>query len=105
MHSGKLAEKATYVPKPRPGEIDLDEFRRYAAVLPANVMIIDVRTAAEAKAGILKTAKLIPFEEIKERLAEIPKDKLIITQCNTGVLAEMAYHTLKELGYTQCQVP
>jgi rhodanese-related sulfurtransferase len=49
---------------------------------------------------MLKTAKLIPAEEIKDRTAEIPKDKLIITHCSTGVRAEMAYHTLKELGYT-----
>lgn len=97
---GKLAATASYTPKPRPGEINLDEFKKYAAELPANVMIIDVRNPAEGKAGMLKTAKLIPLDEIKDHVAEIPKDKLIVTQCNTGVLAEMAYHTLKDLGYT-----
>ena len=98
--SGKLAAKATYVPKPRPGEINLDEFKKYAAQLPANVMIIDVRNTDEGNSGMLKTARLIPAEEIKDRTAEIPKDKLIITHCSTGVRAEMAYHALKELGYT-----
>jgi rhodanese-related sulfurtransferase len=98
--SGKLTAKATYIPKPRPGEIGLEEFKKYAADLPPNVMIIDARTAAEGKAGMLKTAKLIPAEEIKERLAEIPKDKLIVFYCNTGVIAEVAYNTLKDLGYT-----
>lgn len=98
--SGKLATKATYVPKPRPGEINLDEFKKYAAELPANVVIIDVRSDEEGKAGMLKTAKLIPTEEIKGRLAEIPKDKLVVLHCNTGVIAEVAYNTLKELGYT-----
>lgn len=98
--SGKLSAKATYVPKARPGEISLDEFKKYAAELPPNVMIIDARTATEGKAGMLKTAKLIPAEEIKERLAEIPKDKLIVFYCNTGVIAEVAYNTLKDLGYT-----
>jgi len=98
--SGKLATKASYVPKPRPGEINLDEFKKYAAELPANVMIIDVRNADEGNAGMLKTAKLIPAEEIKDRVAEIPKDKMIVTHCSTGVRAEMAYHALKELGYT-----
>ena len=63
-------------------------------------MIIDARTTSEGKAGILKTAKLIPVEEIKDRLSEIPKDKLIVFYCNTGVIAEVAYNTLKELGYT-----
>ncbi|NTV48692.1 MAG: sulfurtransferase [Geobacteraceae bacterium] len=100
VSSGKLAAKATYTPKPRPGEIDLAEFEKYAANLPANVMIIDVRNQDEGKAGMLKTAKLIPAEEFKERLAELPKDKLLITLCSTGVRAEMAYHALKELGYT-----
>ena len=32
-------------------------------------------------------------------MAEIPKDKQIITYCNTGMQAEMAYHKLKEKGY------
>ncbi|HIJ86218.1 MAG TPA: sulfurtransferase [Desulfuromonadales bacterium] len=98
--NGAPATKAVYVPKPRPGEINIDEFIKYAAELPANVMIIDVRNTDEGNSGMLKTAKLIPAEDIKNRLAEIPKDKLIVTQCTTGVRAEMAYHTLKELGYT-----
>jgi len=98
--TGKLSDKAVYVPKPRPGEINMDEFKKYAASLPANVMIIDVRNTDEANSGMLKTAKLIPSEEIKDRAAEIPKDKLIVTHCSTGIRAEMAYHALKELGYT-----
>lgn len=97
---GKLMSKATYVPKPRPGEISLVEFNKYVAELPPNVMILDVRTAAEAKAGMLKSARLIPVEEIKDHLAEIPKDKLIVLHCNTGVIAEVAYNTLKDLGYS-----
>lgn len=98
--SGKLAAKAAYTPKPRPGEIKLDEFKKYAVELPSNVVIIDVRNPDEVKAGMLKTAKNIPAEELKDRVAEIPRDKLVITQCSTGVRAEMAYHTLKELGFS-----
>jgi rhodanese-related sulfurtransferase len=70
------------------------------ADLPVNVMIIDVRTTGEAKSGMFKNAKLIPAEEISARLAEIPKDKFIVTLCSTGVRGEMAYHALKALGYT-----
>ena len=98
--SGKPAAQASYTPKPRPGEINLEEFKKYAAELPADVMIIDVRSTKESKAGMLKTAKLIPAEEIKERLAEIPKDKLTILHCNTGTIAEVVYNSLKELGYS-----
>jgi len=99
LAEGKLNTKASYTPKPRPGEIKVEEFKKYAAELPENVMIIDVRNADEAESGIIKNAKQIPVEEIKDRTPEIPRDKLIITQCATGVRAEMAYHTLKSLGY------
>jgi len=98
--SDKLATKASYTPKPRPGEINLDEFKKYAVETPANVMIIDVRNLNEGNAGMFKTAKLIPAEDLKDRVAEIPKDHQIITYCSTGVRAEMAYHTLREAGYT-----
>ena len=98
--SGKLITKATYTPKLRQGEMSVAEFKKYVAELPPNVMIIDARSAAEAKVGMLKTAKLIPVGEIRDRLGEIPKDKLIVFYCNTGVIAEVAYNTLKELGYT-----
>jgi rhodanese-related sulfurtransferase len=97
---GTLAARATYTPKPRPGELNIDVFKKYVGELPANVMIIDVRTANEAKSGMFKNAKLIPAEEIKEHVGEIPKDKLIVTLCSTGVRGEMAYHALKALGYT-----
>lgn len=98
--TGKLSDKASYTPKPRPGEVNVDEFQKYAAQLPANVMILDVRNADEVAGGMLKVATSIPSGEIKDRLAEIPKDKLIITHCSTGVRAEMAYNALKNLGYT-----
>ncbi len=98
--SGNLVTKAGYTPKLRPGEIKLEEFVKYASDLPANVVIIDVRTAKEGKAGMLKSARLIPAEEIKDRLAEIPRDKLVVLHCNTGTIAEVVYNSLKELGYS-----
>lgn len=100
LASGKLATRASYSPKPRPGEINPDEFKKYAALLPADVMIVDVRNSDEGKAGMLKSARLIPADEIRDRVSEIPKDKLVVTYCTTGVRAEMAYHALKELGFT-----
>lgn len=97
--TGRLAESIVYVPKPRPGEISVDEFKKIAANTPADTLILDVRNRDEGNAGMIKGAKLVPDEEILDRLAEIPKDKKIITHCSTGVRAEMAYHKLKEKGY------
>jgi rhodanese-related sulfurtransferase len=89
----------TYAPKPRPGEIAVEEFKKLAAATPAGVLILDVRNTDEAKTGMIPGAMLIPDEELAARLAEVPKGKRIITHCLTGVRAEMAYHKLKAAGF------
>jgi rhodanese-related sulfurtransferase len=91
--------KVAYAPKPRPGSIPADEFRKLAATTPADVLILDVRNQDEANAGMIKGAVLIPDEELQARMAELPKDKRIIAHCSTGIRAEMAYHKLKDAGY------
>lgn len=99
--TGKLATTATYTPQPRAGEVAVELFNKYAAELPADVMIIDVRNEDELKSGKLKNAINIPEEELREKMARIPKDKQIVTYCASGIRAEMAYHALKELGYSR----
>jgi rhodanese-related sulfurtransferase len=97
--TGKPAAGIVYVPRPRPGEIAIDEFKKIAASIPADALILDVRNRDEGNNGMIKGAKLVPDEEILDRLADIPKDKSIVAHCSTGVRAEMAYHKLKEKGY------
>ena len=99
VETGALATNIVYVPKPRPGEMAMDDFKKIAANTPADTLIVDVRNRDEGNAGMIKGAKLVPDEELLDRLAEIPKDKQIVTYCSTGVRAEMAYHKLKENGY------
>ena len=99
LDSGTLNTTIAYVPKPRPGEMPIEEFKKIAAAPPADVLILDVREQDEANFGMIKGAKLLPDEEILARLAELPKDKQIVTYCSTGVRAEMTYHKLKEKGY------
>ncbi len=99
LEKDRLKTEIAYVPKPRPGEIPVEEFKTIAETLPADKLILDVRDEDEAMQGMLKGAKNIPAQEITKRLEEIPKDKEIIIHCVTGVRAEMAYLTLKESGY------
>ena len=99
VESGTPAMNIVYVPKPRPGEIAIDDFRKIAASTPVDTLILDVRNRDEGNAGMINGAKLIPDEELLDRMSEVPKDKRIITHCSTGVRAEMAYHKLKEKGY------
>jgi rhodanese-related sulfurtransferase len=91
--------KVAYAPKPRPGAISADEFRKLATNTPPDVLILDVRNQDEANAGMIKGALLIPDEELAARMKELPKDKRIVAHCSTGIRAEMAYHRLKDAGY------
>jgi rhodanese-related sulfurtransferase len=101
VETGTLAAKATFVPRPRPGSISQDEFTRIAELAPATraAVILDVRNPDETKNGVIKGALLIPEPQLLARLAELPKDKLILCHCSSGIRAELAYHLLKEKGY------
>jgi rhodanese-related sulfurtransferase len=91
--------KVAYAPKPRPGSVTIDEFNKLARNTPADVLILDVRNQDEANTGMIKGAMLLPDEELLARMGEVPKNKLVIAHCTTGIRAEMAYHKLKDAGY------
>lgn len=97
--NNELAAAIVYAPKPRPGEIAVDSFKKIAGTLPSDKFILDVRDEDEAMQGMLKGAKNIPAQDISAKLSEIPKDREIVAHCSTGVRAEMAYHALKDAGY------
>jgi len=99
LERGKLTTTVSYVPKPRPGEISIEEFKALAEKGAPDKIILDVRDKDEAMNGMIKGAINIPAGEIKDRLKELPKDKEIITHCVTGLRAESAYEDLKEAGY------
>ena len=96
---GDLRFAISYVPKPRPGEVAIEDFKDYVEKGDPSVLILDVRDSDEAMHGILKGAMNIPVSQIGARAKELPKDKLIITHCMTGIRAESAYDQLKELGF------
>jgi rhodanese-related sulfurtransferase len=101
VESGKLAKKIVYVPKPRPGTFSVEEFVKLvkSPTMPDKYFILDVREPDEVQQGAFKFAKNIPLGELEGRLNEIPKDKVILVHCATGVRAEMAYNILKRAGF------
>ncbi len=94
-----VSTKIFYLPRPHPGEIVGDEFMNIVNNKPPDKLILDVRTGAETAGGMLPGAVNIPVDELSSRLAEVPKDKEIITHCRTGLRAEMAYNILRNAGY------
>jgi len=96
---GPAESKITYARKLMPGEVDIEAFKALIVKPTPDVMILDVRTAAEAADGLLPNAKNIPQEDLEKHIAELPKDKKIVAHCSTGIRAEMAYNVLKKAGY------
>jgi rhodanese-related sulfurtransferase len=99
LKTGSPETAISYVPKPRPGEIAIEEFKALAEKGAADKIILDVRDPDEVVNGMIRGAVNIPAGKITERAAELSKDREIITHCTTGIRAEMAYDDLKELGF------
>ncbi|HVY24285.1 MAG TPA: MBL fold metallo-hydrolase [Steroidobacteraceae bacterium] len=67
------------------------------------VHILDVRTKYETDEEItrIKDAQLVPINELRERLSEVPKDKPVMTICRSGKRSVLAFGILREAGWQQ----
>lgn len=68
--------------------------------LGADTLKIDVRTADEFALGHIPGFRNIPLDELREHLAELPKDKRIVLTCAVGLRGYLAYRILTQLGYS-----
>ena len=64
-----------------------------------NYTIVDVRTEEEYNEGHVKKAINIPYDTINKKTS-LDKDKTILVYCQSGKRSNIAYNTLKKLGYT-----
>lgn len=65
----------------------------------ADVMIVDVRQPIETESGSVPGAVLIPLTEFGRRLAELPRDRPILTICRSSHRSPIAARQLKKAGY------
>jgi rhodanese-related sulfurtransferase len=64
------------------------------------VFLIDVRTDWEYRRGHIPGAVNIPYDEIEERLDEIPVERDIVVYCRSSHRVKRAIEVLGEHGYT-----
>jgi rhodanese-related sulfurtransferase len=78
--------------------IDRDELR--ARLAREEVVLIDVRPAEEYASGHIPGAKSIPFDELEQRLQELPKDREVVAYCRGPfcAYAHEAVHRLNGAG-------
>ena len=65
-----------------------------------SVTVVDVRNRTEWDAGHLPGARHIPIGALAERLGEIPRDRPIVVQCQSGARSAIASSVLQRLGVT-----
>ncbi len=66
------------------------------------VMVLDVRPAAEFQAGHLPYARSMPLEELRKQLADLPRDKPVVAYCRGPfcLMAVEAVELLRKEGFT-----
>ena len=65
----------------------------------ANQLLLDVRTPAEVEAGTLAGARNIPLDDLRPRLAELPRDKELLVFCQQGLRGYLACRILSQNGF------
>jgi NADPH-dependent 2,4-dienoyl-CoA reductase/sulfur reductase-like enzyme/peroxiredoxin family protein/rhodanese-related sulfurtransferase/TusA-related sulfurtransferase len=62
-------------------------------------LILDVRTPTEVQAGTIPGAVNIPLDDLRGRLAELPKDKELLVTCQVGARGYLACRILSQKGF------
>jgi rhodanese-related sulfurtransferase len=85
----------------RGGLEEVDRRRLLERARAGEVVVLDVRPAEEYRAGHITGAVSVPLEELKSRLAALPKDREIVAYCRGPycVLAPDAVALLRSSGY------
>ena len=65
-----------------------------------DLVVLDVRTKEEYEISHLQNAILIPVSDLKDRLAELDKDKKILVYCKTGIRSAIASGILVDNGFS-----
>jgi rhodanese-related sulfurtransferase len=64
-----------------------------------DVLLVDIRTAAEVAQGAIPNATHIPMHLLPVRAAELPKDKDVVLYCRSGARSYHACQFLAQQGY------
>jgi rhodanese-related sulfurtransferase len=81
------------------GDVEIfhwDEFKNYDS---DKSIILDVRKPDECKEGMIEGAINIPLDELRDRLNELDKNKIILIYCQVGLRGYLAYRILKLNGF------
>jgi CoA-disulfide reductase len=79
--------------------VEIVQWHEIDEIVQNGGILVDVRSEAEWEMGYIKGSINIPLDELRERLAELPKDKVIHVSCQVGLRGYLAARILMEHGY------
>jgi len=68
------------------------------------VLIVDTRAVESYQASHIPNAINIDWRFVLSEVKQLPKDKLIVLYCDTGILSSKAQFALRLVGYEQVKV-
>lgn len=81
------------------GEFEQVEVSKVRELVENGAFIIDAREPDEYEAGHLIHSVNIPLSQFRDRLGEIPKDRLVYVHCRSAQRSYNMVRALKNLGY------
>jgi phage shock protein E len=73
----------------------------YKSIVENGGVIVDVRTTGEYKSGHIKGSMNIPLQNLNAQLNKIPKDKVVITCCASGMRSSSAKSIMLAHGFKE----
>ena len=71
----------------------------YADTLPEGAVLLDVREPDECARGMVPGALTIPLGQLRQRLDEVPRDRLVVAYCAVGLRGYLAERILRQNGF------
>jgi rhodanese-related sulfurtransferase len=99
--AGRLAEVERAAREYLGGDVEgIGRTELVERVRVGDLVVVDVRPAAEYAAGHLRGARSIPIEELERRLGELPPDREVVAYCRGPycVYAHQAVRALRRAG-------
>ena len=73
------------------------QWHELEAAVADGATVVDVRTPGEFEAGSIAGAWLVPVDELRDRVDELPEG-LLVVHCAVGIRGHTAVRILSQLG-------
>jgi NADPH-dependent 2,4-dienoyl-CoA reductase/sulfur reductase-like enzyme/rhodanese-related sulfurtransferase len=81
------------------GAVTLIQWHELSSLDPMSMQIVDVRRSNERASGFIPSSLHIPLDDLRQRICELPRDREIITYCQSGQRSYIAARLLSQNGF------